>query len=588
MKNLNKIIAVFLIFGMIGFNSCKKQEIVKIVGFVQGHAFDGNTDQPLDSVKVAWTVAGKKDSTTATAEDGYLISNLLAGEYTIWFSKTNYTTIAYDAWVYDEGSAGNVTVRGGANKEMVLTYNPNLYPLNGSVSGRLYITENGLNVPAAGAEVQLDYNRADKEDDEYYRFVPGLYTTTTDADGYYTFTNIPATEVILRFLDYTDGNGETYYDPSYHTTNYRRIYLTGGASYTHPNVTLSMVDDGISLIASNLFSATNVGTQNFDVTSDITLTFNKNVDMANTEDMGYVRLEIGNVEIEADITYADNMITINPTQDLAANTTYTVDYNVYGAQTYDNTGGQTITFSTSDDATVPAQVTGFDVAKSAGYMGVGWEADYNTTNIWFEFNRITNALAYEVYAKDDYNNPEYSLIGTFNQSDYLQGLFHASTNLPSKFDYYEDDAVQTPFSHGTTVTYKVRAINSAGAGPFSTEIPVTDETSFGPTDIDISNTQSASTDNSLGGTPLTITMTFSINIGRYADVSDIPNVTIWDGVSESTPTQTITWVDHQSGIIEFDVPAGVSYVGYTIRLHGITDSSGNTMAAGDYEIESLY
>ncbi len=589
MKNLNKIIAVFLIFGLIGLNSCKKEEIIKIVGFLQGHVFDGNTDEPLDGVKVEWDAAGKKDSVTATATDGYLISNLIEGQYTIWFSKANYTTITYNASIRSGENFDNGTIRGGANREVVITYNPNMYPLDGSLTGRIYKNENGKNIPAEGVTVQLDYNFIYKRDDNGYRFVPGLYTATTDADGYYTFSNIPSTQTVIRFLDFTDANGESYYDAASHGTSSRTIYLSSGTSYAYGNVNLTRVGDRISLTGSNLYSSPNVGTQDFDVTSNITLTFNKIVDMTNTENLGDVRLEVSGVEVEADITYADNVITINPTQDLAANTTYRVNYDVYGAQTYDNTSGS-IVFTTSDDATVPVQVTGF--AIDYDLMGANWLADFydgrSGDGIRFTYNRISNATRYEVYAKDDYNNPEYILVDTYTPADYVQGMVDHYVTLPSQFDYYDDDAVRTPLSHGTTVTYKVRAINSAGAGPFSTEIPIMDETGFDAGDLDISNSQNTTADNSLKATPRTITKTFSLFSGRYADVNVTPNVTIWNGVSESTPTQTVTWIDHQHGTIEFEVPAGDSYVGYDLRLHGITDSSGNTMAADDYESEGLY
>ncbi len=590
MKNLNKIIAVFLIFGMIGFNACKKEEIIKIVGFLQGHVFDGNTDQPLDDVKVEWDMAGKKDSVTATAADGYSINNLVEGRYTIWFSKADYTTITYNAWIGSDANFNEGTIRGGANREVVLTYNPNLYPLNGMLTGRVYKTENGINVPAEGVTVQLDYNTVYKQDDNGYRFVPGLYTATTDADGYYTFSNIPSTQTVIRFLDFTDANGESYYDPNSHGTYTRSINLSSGTSYAYGNVNLTHVGDGISLTGSNLYSSPNVGTQDFDVTSDITLTFNKNVDMTNTENMGYVLLTIGGAKIEADITYVDNVITINPTQDLDANTTYTVYYNVYGALTYDNTGGNIITFSTTDDAVVPAQVTGFAIDYDV--MGATWLADYYDgrpgNGITFTYNRISNATSYEVYAKDDYNNPEYVLVDTYTPNDFDQGMVQHYVTLLSQFDYYEDDGVTTPLSHGTTVTYKVRAINSAGAGLFSTEIPVTDKTPFDSGDLNVDDMQSESADNSLGATAITITMDFYVLSGRYADVSVTPIVRHWDGVTETAITHTVTWVDHQHAIITFDVPAGQDYSFDYIRVYNVTDSSGNTMDPADYESEYLY
>lgn len=579
-KNILKLITAAFLVAMISLAGCQKMEIVKIVGFIQGNAFDGNTNAPLDSVKITWSVAGVKDSVTASADNGYLIENLPMGNYSIWCSKANYTTVVTEISI-ENMDLSNTVVRGGESTEQIVTYNPNLYPLNAGVHGRLYKNENGVNIPIAGATVQIDYNGNYRDDEESYRFVPNLYQATTDADGYYTFTNVPATYGVIHFLDYTDANGETY-----STGNIINVYLQSGQNLANQNMYMYRLTDGIRLTATNLWSATNVSNENFAVADDITLTFNKNVDETNTTKLGYVYLENNSTgaSIAATITYTDNLITINPSEDLSENTWYRMRYNVYSAQEYDNTSN-TITFKTVDNATIPAQVTSFGIDYNN--MGTGWVADYNTTGIVFKWDVLSNADTYEIYAKDSYSNSEYVKINTVNQADYLQGTNAAWIFLPTQFDYFQDDPAQTPFSHGTVVSYKVRAVNSAGVGTFSDVVTVKDETAFDSGDMNIDN-QDVTADNSAGTSDITVNFDFYIYSSRYADVTHAPSVKLFNGATEITPiTTTFTWNTHQNATITLTVPAGQDYSAYQLRVYDVNDSSGNTMDVADYESQNL-
>lgn len=578
-KNIFKFITAAILVAMISLAGCQKMEVVKIVGFIQGQVFDGTTNAPLDSVKVVWTVAGVKDSVTATADEGYLIKDLPVGEYSLWVSKSGYTTIVHDVTIQDN-DLSSVTVRGGESKEQVVTLNPNLYPLNAGVTGRVYKRVNNVNIPAAGAVVVLDYNSTSAEPEEYYRFVPNLYQTTADNDGYFTFTNVPAAYVNLRISTYTDGDGETY--GSY--SNW--INLDAETSRSMGTILIYNQSDPIRLINSNAWSSVNVGTDNFAVADDITLTFNKNVDEANTTNNGYVQLtdNNGNV-VAATLTYTDNVVTINPDEDLIANKQYTISYNVYSSMDYDNTASS-FNFRTIDNSVVPVAVA--NLAIDYDNMGTGWVADYNTRGIYFNFDIIANADYYQVYVKDDYNNTEFVQIATFSAQDYQQGKYVAWIYLPARFDYFTDDGVVTPFSYGTTVSYKVRAVNSAGEGPFSNVVTVKDETAFDSGDMNVYN-QDVTADNSGGATDITVTFEFTIYSGQYADVSHTPTVKLYNGGTEITPiTTTFTWDTHQHATITLTVPAGQDYSPYELRVYDVDDSSGNTMDVADYESQNLY
>ncbi|MEN8120352.1 MAG: Ig-like domain-containing protein [Bacteroidota bacterium] len=603
-KNIFKIITGAVIMAMVIFAGCQKMEIVKIVGFIQGHAFDGNTNAPLDSVKVVWSVAGVKDSTVATAEDGYLIRNLPEGEYSIWASKTNYTTVVYDKYIGGDGASTTTTVRGGANQEQIITYNPNLYPLNVSITGRVYISENGVNVPASGAIVQLDYNSLYEEAEESYRFIPGLYEVVTDANGYYTFANIPATDAYIRFLDYTDANGETYYDGSYsHSTSSRRIYINSGSTYTYDNIILSKVNDNFHLISSNTWTSTNIETEVFDVTSDITLTFNKDVDQAATEALGNVTLDDneGN-EINATVTYSGNTIAINPTSDLQAGAWYNIDFEVYSVIPGDNTSDDWDFKTLGIPAPVPTAVTDLTLAES---YPTDKTFDAHNVKFKFDFTSVMDGeVRYEIWAKDTYNNLNWVLVDdnfySQNDDDIAEKVYDRWVYLQDdgrEFDYFEDDGWQTPMEFGTEVTFKIRAVNKDNiAGPWSNEITISDETPYDNSSMNLYEPGWGTANNSLGTEPITFRVSLEVwgetnwgNAVSYVDLASTPTFGIYDGTGTEITGATFSfeWTDRDEGMVTVTVPAGANYQYQYLRAYNVTDSSGNIMDAADYESELL-
>lgn len=135
-SNMYKIFAGLLILGIIGFISCKKEEVVKIFGFVQGFVYNGSNNEIIDDVDISWEVAGNPYSTTASIDEGFRIDNLYSGYYSLTFSKENFSTYNYEVYVpMDDFTA---TVKGGANKEYMISVNPKLYPMDANLTGRVY------------------------------------------------------------------------------------------------------------------------------------------------------------------------------------------------------------------------------------------------------------------------------------------------------------------------------------------------------------------------------------------------------------------------------------------------------------------
>ena len=673
-NNFFKIGLTLLVAALVTFGACKKKELIKIIGIIQGVAYDGNTNEALDGVTATWMVNGEVKTATANT-NGYTASDLPPGEYYLTFTKEGYTTVVANEFIDRDRYTGDErTVSGGDNYYETHTVNPIMYPLNGALKGTILKQKNGLTSPAEGVVVYITYQTpatgGDANDSRTQGITPNVYADTTDTNGEYNFENVPATAVTISTATYNDG----VTDFGTYTAN---ATLTSGATINMAETTLNIVDaipqvasanfannqkidvdeniiisfskevdqssfeatlnngaidvsvswskaistvtinpdeilnpgtgynlsvtgkstdgldfaynfvvttvDGIAYQGSNLYNVEGNPVQDFAVGSDITVDFNIEPNQEQTEAKGgYFTLyfdqdEDGNVNyndrLDATVSYSGKVITLNPTANLQANKQYVLMYNVYSEYESNNTF-KTIIFKTKSDLTAPGQITGFTID-----MGEDWTANFNTTDVNFEFNRVTGAEYYELWAKDNNKNQNYVYLGrVFDLGDYDQtATQNTMKSLPATFDYYEDDGIQTPFSHGTVITYKMKAVNDAGEGAWSSTIDIKDETEI--TSFQ-SVSQSETSNNSGGTSSVTVEITCKANTGEYFDTSSVPQFDVdfvWG--DELDPSDiSYTWTDHQELVISFTVPASTNYSGNDIEIDNFKDSSGNEVS----------
>ncbi len=325
--HFKKITGLMLLAILFGFTSCEKQEVIKVVGYVQGYVYDANTNKVLDNVTVRWELpGGVADSTVATAADGFNINNLPSGNYYLKCSKGNYATSVIEVEIPKDEIA--VSIKGGGSKEYVAEVTPKLYSLDANVTGRVYKYDNyepyfGQSYsPADNAMVKLIY--------PFKQFLKTEYVTSTDADGFFTFENVPAAAGYVLIPRYSVDT-QVNYIPTY---NYSGI-LSPGSTNTANNVILLPVESWYNtqllLIGGNVFIAPNVITNEFPVSSNITFRFSRILNQVNTE--YYNDLIGGNglnlydqtfTQVPFAATFNGDELTINPNADLNPNETYYV------------------------------------------------------------------------------------------------------------------------------------------------------------------------------------------------------------------------------------------------------------------------
>ena len=130
---------------------------------------------------------------------------------------------------------------------------------------------------------------------------------------------------------------------------------------------------------------------------------------------------------------------LEPMFDLEPDTTYVLTYSVESDIDGDRLAGS-ITFQTESDAVLPGKVSNFEYVAPI-------DVNFNTTDITLRWDSEVGADEYHIYARDSLYNTSEVLVETVTHRDHW--VYHETTiDLPSQFDQFQSDNVQTPFSGG--------------------------------------------------------------------------------------------------------------------------------------------
>ncbi len=349
-----------------------------------------------------------------------------------------------------------------------------------------------------------------------------------------------------------------------------------------------VTQSGIRFVATNLDDFGEDFTD-FPLGNSITIDFDMDVDSDNAN--GWVTLldATNNREVNATISASGVTVTVNPADDLKSFNTYELDFRIYSNlrgdfEDDDVVTGSDLTFTSVNMAETPAAPTGFVLD-----MGAGWKADFDDLVIDFKWDSVSGAEYYQIFAKDNHLNTDFIVVNPYIEDisyyTWQTGTvnFAASDSSNVSFDLFFDDmGLQTPFSDYTEVTFQIRAVNSAGAGAFSAEITVGDETA--PSSTDINLTQTGDADNAGGA----VASSFDLGISQVEYVDSIHFVFIEGGADPAfvLTEDEVTWtwgVDMRNGAGVVSVAAGATASVDTLIVQ-IWDNSGN-MGADTIQLE---
>ena len=519
----------------------------RVIGTIHGVVKDAHSGARLKDIVVTTTVKGEIYWVFTNDVGHYAITNLSPGNYELTFSGSDgYAIMSTDEDIPTLQSIGVIDMATSEDFHYTVTQDMSLYSLNAGLTGTVYTKQDDENTTLAGSGVTViaEYEAA---------FSPSWYSTVTDSDGVYSFSNLPAAEdVSIKTMPFNDGTYD--YDVASN-----EVDLLPGVTVTNNPIILEIATAEPFILTNNFEN------DDFGLTESLTMTFSKTMDASSFD----ITLS-GEGEVVFVSSWTNDItLTIDPLVTLQASTTYSLSLDGFSQD--NNSFSASLSFVTEDseiaDTTAPAQVTGFAVDEEGD-----WTADYNTTSITFKWNTVDGADGYIIWASDNQYNPSPVTVKIFEHMDYVTDQ-SGNVVLPSQFDYYDDDGTQTPFTSGTELTFQIVAYNDAGEGTYSASVTVGDETS--PSS---SLNQSGTADNS--NTTSTQSFTVDLSANEYLSATEPTFGFVESGGDTSyvlpNTSVSLDWDSNMmGGTFTVVVPAGKDGSGDKFFITNLKDASEN-------------
>jgi hypothetical protein len=619
----------------------------RVIGTLHGVITMQGTNTPMSGVRVLYSIAGSNLETISDANGYYRIDNLREATYSISYLSpdTNYADWGEVVAVqYDSANAHPTDV----DYLVVISRNVMMFRRDAAVSGYVFARlDNETTMPAVGAEIKAM---------GFAGVLNAEFSTTTDQNGRYTLSGLPATPncqimampwvgggvnfglgvtqanlvsgatvnaanivlapatVNIVVLSNNFGNGsfpidgglvlvvnkpledsslviilnrgatpiQTVFnvdtsglvltiDPVVllrASTNYALTVNGRGMDYsafTYGPVTFS-TERGIELVSTTVLRQDGFVRDDVDLDETLSFTFNREIAVSHDDNDAWVRRGTTDILVNWSISQDQKTLSITPLGSYRENTLYTIGFLLYSSLPEDCTAA-TYNFTTVMEPSPLGQVTGLAQDDTA-------HVDWNTTQIWLNWNAMANVVTYQVYGYDTYNVTDYRWIANYPATR-ISGTERNQIALPTEFDWLVGDGMQTPFTNGIDGKFFVRAINAVDEGPFSAELTVSDMVAPRITAL----TQDRSANNTSPTTPAIVSCRFG-TLHEYC-MSTPPSWHFEEAggnPSYHIPDNAATWqwdANMRNGTLRVTVPASSNGAGDRLLLWGVYDNSGN-------------
>jgi len=358
--------------------------------------------------------------------------------------------------------------------------------------------------------------------------------------------------------------------------------------------------DGMRFVSTNLddYSGTPGSFLDFPLDSNIILCFDMVPDLTNPNTSISLIDTLSGQHIDYSDSVDGNCVVIDPANPLESNRTYRLYFKIYSTLSVDDYEEDSdvlpeaapLIITVECTEAVPAQVTGFDLVSPDVD-----DIDWNTTELTFKWNVVPGADLYQIYAKDNHKNTDFTLVATITAVDYVTwqtGSVDFGDPANWQFDLYQDDTLCpddamtlmliTPFSDSNAITFQVRAVNTCHGGqygPFSSSVTLEDEVA---PHFELSQTSGNADQVGKSGDDIFIGIEGDFGDECWAWIEYAENVDptfefIEGGCSQDPAPSPVTWVWNNTirdGEATFTVPAGTAAAGDSLVV-SIVDNSGN-------------
>ncbi len=317
----------------------------RVVGHIQGVVRDETTQIPLKDVTVSWTLRDRIVSTTSDDNGVFDVAGLPPGTYDLLFTDPEGKLAGAYA-----GAKKRVAIPTLA--EIGITDQPTdedfeytadaivpLYPVNATLEGTLSARLDGLRgFPVEGAQVWADaivpgavvaFGSAEPD----YWLISDRVTGTTDADGHFSLTGLPATGLAAWSIPSFTADGYQFESKTGVATTY------AGGTENVGEIDAWPVADMPLIVSSNV-----VDVVAFPVTGVPTIRFSKSFDTATfTADLYRVS---DDALVESEASWSGDELSVQPYVSLNVETDYRLS--LHGVTTDGYPYDETISFRTLD------------------------------------------------------------------------------------------------------------------------------------------------------------------------------------------------------------------------------------------------
>ncbi|MCU0697969.1 MAG: carboxypeptidase-like regulatory domain-containing protein [Myxococcaceae bacterium] len=438
---------------------------------IVGRVVDGATQQPLDGVSVK---AIGFDNTLTTAADGtFKLENIVAGSsVTFVFEKMGY--VRQVSGTSTPASAGNSPLEGGLR-----TLTLEMFPSTCSVGGFLFLP-NGR--PASGVTVAADHSGLGE----------GLVTSQTGMDGAFSLAGLgcrPEGAFHSISVPWFDENGDMQADYEGFSRNLTLYPGQPGRIF----LTYSAAGVGNRIVASNIVDGELAPNEDLQFTFALPM-LSSSLDQAARNQarlFNTTRTSIAGVgvEVPTELTFmSSTQLRVRPANgSLREGERYRLELRLRNANTSSgttfNTFSQDIDFQVRPAVVMPynAVVTGVTVLNANPLSPFGVDKfNFNDTGFLVGWNQVSDAVRYEIFARDR-ANPNFVFVAGFDAAPTprQQAPLTLSNNI---FDAAPGLSGNQPLAYGNVLTFAVVAVDVYGnRSPLMTAMPVTVRDEIPPT-----------------------------------------------------------------------------------------------------------